>query len=147
MVPYIDAVVVSVTMMCVLLCMLYVCMLRECEGDGNAGMADGGVVVVITGHVGGTRGSGSVSSATDVLVMGVVRGMRGVGGDVYVFVSGGVRGEGVSVLVWALPILWKQGGACCTCVCVAVVWVESGYVLGAGFGGVVLCLCKFGFSV
>ena len=30
-------------------------------------------------HVGGTRGSGIVSSASDVL-MSVVRGMRGVGG-------------------------------------------------------------------
>ena len=33
-----------------------------------------------TGHAGGTRGSGIVSSATDVLWMSVVRGMRGVGG-------------------------------------------------------------------
>ena len=31
-------------------------------------------------HVGGTRGSGIVSSAADVLWMSVVRGMRGVGG-------------------------------------------------------------------
>ena len=30
-------------------------------------------------HVGGTRGSGIVYSATDVLWMSVVRGMRGVG--------------------------------------------------------------------
>ena len=31
-------------------------------------------------HVGGTRGSGIVSSAADVLWMSVVRGIRGVGG-------------------------------------------------------------------
>ena len=31
-------------------------------------------------HVGGTRGSGIVSSAADMLWMSVVRGMRGVGG-------------------------------------------------------------------
>ena len=31
-------------------------------------------------HVGGTRGSGIVSSAADVLWMSVVRGMLGVGG-------------------------------------------------------------------
>ena len=37
--------------------------------------------------MGGTRGSGIVSSAADVLRMSVVRGMRGVG-------SGGVGGEG-----------------------------------------------------
>ena len=32
------------------------------------------------GHVGGTRGSGIVSSAADVLWMSLVRVMRGVGG-------------------------------------------------------------------
>ena len=46
-----------------------------CEVDGNAGVG-----VVSAGHVGGTRGSGNVSSAADVLWMSVVRGMRGVGG-------------------------------------------------------------------
>ena len=36
--------------------LLFVCMLRECEGDCNAGVRDGaGVVVVSAGHVGGTR--------------------------------------------------------------------------------------------
>ena len=45
-------------------------------GDGEDG------VMVSAGHayVGGTRGSGIVSSAADVLGMSVVRGMRGVGG-------------------------------------------------------------------
>ena len=66
MVHYVDA-VVAVTVMRVLLFVLRVCMLREYEGDGNAG-----VVVV-------TRGSGIVSSAAVVLGMSVVRGMRGVG--------------------------------------------------------------------
>ena len=33
--------VVAVTVMRVLLFMLHVCMLRECEGDGNAGVGDG----------------------------------------------------------------------------------------------------------
>ena len=58
--------------MCVLLFELDVSMLRESEGDGK----------VSAGHeyVGGTRGSGIVSSATDVLGMSVVCGMRGVGG-------------------------------------------------------------------
>ena len=36
--------------------------------------------MVNAGHVGGTRGSGIVSSVADVLWMSVVRGMRGVGG-------------------------------------------------------------------
>ena len=39
MVPYVDAVVV-VTVMCALLGVLHMCMLRECEGDGNAGAGD-----------------------------------------------------------------------------------------------------------
>ena len=34
--------------------------------------------MVMAGHVGGTRGSGIVSSAADLLGMSVVRGMRGV---------------------------------------------------------------------
>ena len=41
---------------------------------------DGGVFVVSEVHVGGTCGSGIVSSAADVLGMSVVRGMRRVGG-------------------------------------------------------------------
>ena len=40
MVPNVD-VVVAVTVMCILLFMLHVCMLRECEGDGNADVGDG----------------------------------------------------------------------------------------------------------
>ena len=36
--------------------------------------------MVSAGYVGGTRCSGIVSSAADVLWMSVVRGMRGVGG-------------------------------------------------------------------
>ena len=38
------------------------------------------MVVVSAGHLGGTRGSGIVSNAADVIEMSVVRGMRGVGG-------------------------------------------------------------------
>ena len=41
-------------------------------------MADGCGVVSV-GHVGGTRGSGIVSSAADVMWMSVVHGTRGVG--------------------------------------------------------------------
>ena len=50
MVPYVDA-VVAVTVMHVLLFVLHVCLLRECD------------------DVGGTRGSGIVSSAADVWCM------------------------------------------------------------------------------
>ena len=60
---------------------LIVSMLRECDGDDNAGVGDGGGVVATSAgleYVGGTRGSGIVSSAADVLGMSVVRGMRAV---------------------------------------------------------------------
>ena len=54
-------------------------MLRE--GDGNDGVGDrGGVVVVGAGYVGGTRGSGILSSGANMLGMSVVRVMTGVGG-------------------------------------------------------------------
>ena len=63
-------------------------------------MGDGcGVVVVSAWHVGGTRGSGILSSAADVLWMSVVRGMRGVGGVCVMcmcLARGGVGGAGVS---------------------------------------------------
>ena len=40
MLPYVGA-VVAVTVMRELLIVLHVYMLRECEGDGNAGVGDG----------------------------------------------------------------------------------------------------------
>ena len=60
----------AVTVMRVLLFVLDVSMLRECDGDGNADVGDGeGVVAASAGHeyVGGTRGSGIMFSAADVL--------------------------------------------------------------------------------
>ena len=55
-------------------------------------------VCVSAGHVGGTRGPCIVSSATDVLWMSVVRGMRRVGGLCEMCIClarRGVGGEGV----------------------------------------------------
>ena len=80
-VPYVDA-VVAVTVVYVLL-LLHVCMLIECEGDGNVGVADVEGVVALSAAcecVGGTRGSRFVSSADDVQEMSVVSGVRGIGG-------------------------------------------------------------------
>ena len=64
------------------------------------------VVVVSEGHVGGTRGSGIVSSASDVLWM---RGVGGVCEMCMCLARGSLGGD----------------GECWTCVCiwVAVVWV------------------------
>ena len=78
MVPYVVVVVTGAYAgVCV-----DVSMRRECEGDDNAGVGDRrGVITVSAGHenVGGTRGSGIVSSAVVVLGMSVVRRMRGLG--------------------------------------------------------------------
>ena len=84
-------------------------------------------------HVGVTRGSGIVSCGADVLWMGVVRVMRGVGGVCEMcmcLARGGVGSEGGDWMrgwFWALTILWEQG-KCWTrvCVLVAVVYVGSG---------------------
>ena len=100
-VPYVDY-EVAVTVMRVLLFVLHVCMLRECEDARVMAMVvgDGGDVVVVSeGHVCGTRGSGIVSSIADVLWMSVVRSMRGIDGVCEMFMClarGGVGGEGVS---------------------------------------------------
>ena len=49
-----------------------------CEGDGNAGVGSGLYMVVVSAYMCGTRGSGVLSSACDVLEMSVVRGVDGV---------------------------------------------------------------------
>ena len=51
---------------------------------------------MIVGHMGGTRGSGIVSSAAEVLWMSVVRVVRGVCGMCMCMARRGVGGEGVS---------------------------------------------------
>ena len=81
------------------------------------------MVVVSSGHVGGTRGSGIVSSAADVLWISVVRGMIGVG-IVYeicmCLAQGGVGGEGGE---------WMRG-------------LSLGFTNPVGTGGVLdVCLC------
>ena len=73
------------------------------------------------GHVGGTRGSGIVSSAADVLWMSVVRGMRGVGevcdmclGRGGVGEDGGEWMRGLS-LGFTKPV--RTGGVLDVCLC------------------------------
>ena len=86
--------VVSVTVVHVLLFVLHVCVL--CEGYGTAGVGSEGGVVPVSACVGGTRGSGVLSSTCDVLEMSVVRGVGGVCDMCMCLARGGVGGEGVS---------------------------------------------------
>ena len=65
-----------------------------CEGDGNAGVGSGGGVVAVSAYMSGTRGSGVLSSAGDVLEMSVVRGVGGVCDMCKCFARGGVGGVG-----------------------------------------------------
>ena len=65
MIPYVVSAVVAVTVMHVLLFVLHVCVLPEC----NADVGSGGSVFAVNAYMGGTRGSGVLSSAYDVLEM------------------------------------------------------------------------------
>ena len=134
----------EVTVIHVMLFVWDVSMLRECEGDGNAGVVNRGSVVSVSAvheSMGGTRDSGIVSSANDLLEMSVVRGMRGVGGVCEMCMArGGMRGEGW--VEWVLLIRWS-GGVCLCLGCGGV-----GGVGGNGWAawvcwetGVVLRLC------
>ena len=131
MVPYVDA-VVAVTVMRVLLFMLDVCMPRGCEGDG------GGVGVMRAEHeyVGGTRGSGIVSNAADVLGMSVVRGMKGVGGVGELCmclardVVGGEGGEWIRVLGLGFTNPVGTGGVLEMCWCCGGVGGVGGEKVG-----------------
>ena len=63
-----------------------------CEGDGNAGVGSVGCVVAVGAYMGGTRGSGVLDSACDVLEMSVVRGVDGVCDMCMCVTRGGVLG-------------------------------------------------------
>ena len=84
------------------------CVLRGCAGDSNAG------VVALSVYMGGTRGSGVLSSAGDVLEMSVVRGVcvwlgagyevLGVRGLGLGFTNPGGTGEsGICIIGWLDP--------------------------------------------
>ena len=62
-------------MYCVCVACVFAARLLGCEGDGNAGVGYGGDVVAVSVYMGGTRGSGVLASAGDVLEMSVVRGV------------------------------------------------------------------------
>ena len=153
-VPYVVA-VVAVTVMHALLFVLHVCMLRVCDGARLTAMLVWGM------DVGGTRGSGIVSSAVDVLLMSVVRGMRGVGGVCEMsmcLARDSVGGEGSEWMRGlGLGFTNPVGAGGLLDVCVFWLWccgwrrcgVGSG--LGPGSGGVrwyyVCVRCESGLSV
>ena len=100
------------TVLHVLLFVLHVCMMRECEGDGNAGDGDVGAVVVMSAvHVGGTRGLAIVSSPADVL------GMREVSGTYMCLTRGGVGSEWMRGLVLGRTNPVGTGGVLDVCLC------------------------------
>ena len=70
--------------------------LLGCEGDGNAGVGSGGGVVAVSMCMCGTRGSGVLASACDMLEMSVVRDVCGVCGMCMCLARGGEGGVGVS---------------------------------------------------
>ena len=84
--------------------------------------------MVSAGHVGGTPGSGIMSSAADVLWMSVVRGMSEVGicEMCMCLARGGIGGEGMMVLGLGFtnPVRTRERWTC-VCVWVAVVWAGS----------------------
>ena len=65
-----------------------------CVGDGNAGVGFGGGVVTVSAYMGGTRDSGVLSSAGDVLEKSVVRGVGGVYDMCMCLARGSVGGVG-----------------------------------------------------
>ena len=74
--------------------------------------------MVSAGHVGGTRGSGIVSSAADVVWMSVVRGKRGVGKVCEMcmcLARGGVDGNGMRELGLGFTNPVRTGGVLDMC--------------------------------
>ena len=65
-----------------------------CKGDGSAGVGFGGGVVAVSAHMGGTRGSGVLASAGNMLEISVVRGVGGVYDMCMCLARGGVGGVG-----------------------------------------------------
>ena len=75
---------------------MFAARLLGCEGDGNTGVGSGGSVVTVSAYMAGTRGSGALASACDVLKMSVVRGVGGVCDMCMCLARGGVGGEWVT---------------------------------------------------
>ena len=89
--------VVAVTVMHALLFVLHVYLLRDCKGAMMTAMlvwSPGEVWVAVSAYMGGTRGSGVLASAGDVLERSVVRGVGGVCDMCMCLARGGMGGVG-----------------------------------------------------
>ena len=134
--------VVAVTVMHVLLFMLHACALRECEGDGNAGLGSVGGVVAVSAYMGGTRGSGVLSSACDVLEISMMRGVGRVCDMCMCMARECVGGEWVRGLGLGFTNRGGTGGKCDMCLCFGCGGVDGvGVEWVGGLGNVVLSLC------
>ena len=138
---------------------LYAARMLGCESDGNAGVGSGAGVAAVSAYMGGTRGSGDLSSAYDVLEMSVVRGVGGVCDMCMCFARGGVVGVGGEWIGVGLYQFWRNMGKLGY---VSVFWLrwcrwcgwccgEVGGRLGPGSGSVEWCYvcvcCESGFFV
>ena len=122
---------------------MFAARLLGCDGDGNAGVGSGGGVVEVSAYMGGTRGSGVLASADDVLEMSVVRGVGGVCDMCSMCLArGGVRGVG-GELVTGLDLGFTNYGGTwgkwdmCRCFCYGGVGGVVGRVggrIGPGSG-------------
>ena len=120
-----------------------------CEGDGSAGVWLGGGVVAVSAYMGGTRGSGVLASAADVLEVSVVRCVGGVYDMCMCLFGSGREVLGVEwVTVLGLGFTnsggtWEKWDMCLCFGCGGVDGVGGEWVawLGPGSGRVVLCLC------
>ena len=132
--PYVVGAVVAVTVMHVLL---------VCESDGSAGVGFVGGVVTVSAYISGTRGSGVLASAGDVLEKSVVRGVGGVYDICMCLALGGVGGFGgewVTGLGLGFTNSGGTWGKCDMCRCfrcggVGGVGGEGVGGLGQGLGG------------
>ena len=129
---------------------MFAARLLGCKGGRNAGVGSGGGVVAVSAYMGGTRGSGVLASAGDVLEISVVRGVGQVCDMCMCLARGGVGGIGGEWVTRLGLGFINFGGTwgkwICVCVLVAVVWVVlrvSGWAAWARVweGVVVLCLC------
>ena len=125
--------------------------LLGCEDDGNAGVGSGGGMVVVSAYMGGTRASGVLANAGDVLVMSVVRCVGGVCGMCMCLARGGVGGGGCEWVPGLGLGFTNSGGTgekwdMCLCFgCGGVGGVGGEWLDGSGLGlrgwGGVLSVC------